>query len=132
MVVAHVVLPAGLEESVGAHHIGLHEGLGVRDGVVVVGLRRVVHDSIMAGHQAVEKVRVADVTHHELYLGLRKPCDVGGVTGVGELVEHRHVDPGVLPRHPAHEVGPDEATTASDDDVMRLEGVRHGVSLAGE
>ena len=39
VVVAHVKLAARLEQAVGAHHVGLYEGLRVRDGVVVVGLR---------------------------------------------------------------------------------------------
>jgi hypothetical protein len=116
VVVADVVFPRCLQEPVGAHDVRLHEGLGVGDGVVVVGLRRIVDDRIVAGHYLVQQVRIADVAHHELHLGLREACYVCGVACIGELVEHRHMDLGMVPNcHPAHEVGPYEAAAARDD-----------------
>ena len=122
VVVADAVSPRCLQEPVGAHDVRLHEGLGVGDGVVVVGLRRIVDDRIMPRHHLVQQVRIADVAHHELYLGLREACYVCGVPCIGELVDDRDVDLGMLPRHPAHEVGPYEAAAARDDDVLGLEG----------
>jgi hypothetical protein len=75
-VVAHAVPAARLEEAVGAHDVRAHEGLGARDGVVVVGLRREVHDGVVAGDQAVEQPLVADVAHDELDPVSRQPGDV--------------------------------------------------------
>ena len=109
VVVAHVVLAAGLEQAVGAHHVGLHEGLRVGDGVVVVGLRREVHDRVVTGDDAAQEPGVADVPHHELHAVLGQSSNVLGVPGVGELVEHGHAHARVLADHVAHEVGADEA-----------------------
>ena len=125
VVVADIVLPCSLQEPVGAHDVRLHEGLGVGYRVVVVGLRRIVDDRIMPRHHLVQQLRIADVAHHELHLGLREACYVCGVPCIGELVEDRYMALGVVPRHPAHEVGPDEAAAARDDDVCGLEDVCH-------
>jgi hypothetical protein len=101
VVVADVVLPCRLQEPVGAHDVRLHEGLGVGDRVVVVGLRRIVDDRIVPGTPAVQELRIADVAHHELHLGLGKPRDVLGVARIGELVEDRHMHLGVVPSRPS-------------------------------
>ena len=119
MVEALAVLLAGLEQPVGALDVGAEERLGVGDGVVVVRLGRVVHDRVVGGHDALEQLGVAYVAHHELGRG---PLDVGGVARVGQLVEDRDLDLGVVLAHVVHEVGPDEAAAAGDDDALGLEG----------
>ena len=123
VVVADSVLGRGLDEAVGADDVGAHEGLGVGDRVVVVGLGRVVHDGVVARDEALQQALVAHVAHDELHLVLGEPRDVLGVAGVGELVEDRDVDLGVVGRHPAHEVAADEAAAAGHDDVVGLEDV---------
>ena len=130
VVVADVILARRLEERVGALDVGAQERLGVRDGVVVVALRRVVHDGVVPGDDAVEKLAVADVPHHELDAVLGQARDVLWVARVSELVEHGHVDPRVLAHHVMDEVRPDEAAPAGDDDVLGLEGIlRHDSPL---
>ena len=127
VVVAHAVLPARLDERVGAPHVGLQERGGVGDGVVVVGLGGVVHHGVGPGHEPVDERGVADVADHELHAVGGEPGDVLGVAGVGKLVQHGDVHPGVLARHVVDEVGPDEAAAAGDDDAGGLEGgVGHG------
>ena len=125
MVVAHIVFSCGLEERVGALDVGAQEGLGVRDGVVVVALRRVVDDGVVPGGDAVEELAVADVAHHELDSVLGQARDVLRVARVGELVEHGHVHAGMLAHDVVHEVAADEAAAAGDDDVPGLEGFGH-------
>ena len=125
MVVAHIVFSCGLEERVGALDVGAQERLRVGDGVVVVALRRVVHDGVVPGDDAVEELSVADVPHHELDSVLGQARDVLRVARVGELVEHGHAHAGVLAHHVMDEVRPDEATAAGDDDVLGLEGIGH-------
>lgn len=126
VVVADAVLARRLEERVGALDVGAQERLGVRDGVVVVALRRVVHDGVVPGNDAVEKLAVADVPHHELDTVVGQARDVLRVARVGELVEHGHAHAGVLAHHVMDEVRPDEAAAAGDDDVGGIEGVfRH-------
>ena len=96
VVVADAELPHGLQQPEGALHVGAQERLGVGDGVVVVGLRRVVDDGVVAGHELVQQRRVADVAHDELDAVGGQPRDVPGVAGVGELVEDGHVDARVV------------------------------------
>ena len=124
VVVADVVLARRLEERVGALDVGAKEGLGIRDGVVVVALRRVVHDGVVPGDQFLEQCAIADVADDQLDTVLRQARDVLRVAGVGELVEHGHVHAGVLPHHVMDEVRPDEAAAAGDDDVGGLEQCR--------
>lgn len=122
VVVAHAVLPAGLDEGVGALDVGLEERGRVGDGVVVVGLGGVVDHGVGLGDQAVDQGGVADVAHDELDAVRGQPRDVLGVARVGQLVEDGDVDAGVLARDVVDEVGADEAAAAGDDDALGLEG----------
>ena len=125
VVVADAVLADGLQEAEGALDVGAQEGLGVGDGVVVVGLGGVVHDGVVARDDAVQELRVADVAHDELHAVGGQARDVLGVAGVGQLVQDGHVDPGVVVDHVVHEVAADEAAAARDDDVLRFKNLRH-------
>ena len=118
VVVADAVLADGLQQAEGALDVGAQERLGVRDGVVVVGLGRVVHDGVVARDDAVQQLGVADVAHDELHAVRRQPGDVLGVAGVGQLVQDGDVDARVVVHHVAHEVAADEAAAARDDDVL--------------
>ena len=122
VVVADAVLADGLKQAEGALDVGAQERLGVRDGVVVVALGGVVHDRVVARHQLVEQLRVADVAHDELHAVGGQTGDVLGVAGVGQLVQDGDVDARVAVDHIAHEVAADEAAAARDDDVLN-----HGI-----
>ena len=125
VVVADAVLPHGLEQAEGALHVGAQEGLGVGDGVVVMGLGGVVHDRVVAGDQFIEQPSVADVADDELHAVRRQPRDVLGVAGVGQLVQDGDVDARVVVHDVVHEVAADEAAAARDDDVLRFKNLRH-------
>ena len=118
VVVADTVLADGLQQAEGALDVGAQEGLGVRDGVVVVGLRGVVHDGVVARDDAVQQRGVADVADDELHAVGGQPRDVLGVAGVGQLVQDGDVDARVVVHHVVHEVAADEAAAARDDDVL--------------
>ena len=120
VVVAHAELARGLQQAEGALDVGAQERSGVVDGVVVVALGGVVHDCVVAGHEAVQQPGVADVAHNELHAVGGQPRDILAVAGVGELVENRDVDPRVIGHDVVNEVGPDEATAARDDNVLEL------------
>lgn len=128
VVVADAVLADGLQQAEGAFHVGAQEGLGVRDGVVVVGLGGVVHDGVVARDDPIEQLRVADVAHDELHAIGGQPGDVLGVAGVGQLVQDGDVHAGVVVHDVVHEVAADEAAAARDDDVPGFKDLRHGVS----
>lgn len=124
VVVADAVLPHGLQQAEGALDVGAQERLRVRDGVVVVGLRSVVHDGVVARHQLIEQPGVADVADDELDAVGRQPGDVLGVAGVGQLVQDGDVDARVVVHHVVDEVAADEAAAARDDDALN-----HGICI---
>lgn len=125
VVVADAVLADGLQQAEGALDVGAQEGLGVGDGVIVVGLRGVVHDRVVARHQLIKQLRVADVAHDELHAVGGQPGDVLGVAGVGQLVQDGDVDARVVVDHVVHEVAADEAAAARDDDILGFKNLRH-------
>ena len=130
VMVADAVLAHGLEQAERALHVRSQERLRVRDAVVVVGLGRVVHDRVVAGHDPVQQVRVADVAHHELHAVLGQARDVLRVARVRELVQHGHVHVRMVVHHVVHEVRPDEAAATGHDDVMRSKQFfSHNISL---
>lgn len=118
VVVADAVFPHGLQQAEGALDVGAQEGLGVRDGVVVVGLRGVVHDGVVARDDAVQQRGVADVADDELHAVGGQPRDVLGVAGVGQLVQDGDMYARVVVDHVVDEVAADEAAAARDDDVL--------------
>lgn len=125
VVVADPVFADGLQQAEGALHVGAQEGLGVGDGVVVVALRRVVHDGVVARDDLLEKLGIADVAHDELHAVGGQPRDVLGVAGVGQLVQDGDVYLGMAVDHVVHKVAADEAAAARDDDVPGFENLRH-------
>ena len=125
VVVADAVLADGPQQAEGALHVGAQEGLGVGDGVVVVGLGRVVDDRVVAGDDLIKEFGIADVAHDELHAVGGKPGDVLGVAGVGQLVQDGHVDARVVVHHVVHEVAADEAAAARDDDILGFKNLRH-------
>lgn len=125
VVVADAVLADGLQQAEGALYVRAQERLRVGDGVVVVALGGVVDDRVVAGDDAVQELRVADVAHDELHAVGGQARDVLGVAGVGQLVQDGDVHPGVVVDHVVHEVAADEAAAASDDDILGFENLRH-------
>ena len=125
VVVADAVFADGLQQAEGALDVGAQEGLGVRDGVVVVALGGVVHDRVVARYQPVEQPGVADVAHDELHAVGGQARDVLGVAGVGKLVQDGDVDARVVVHDVVHEVAADEAAAARDDDVLGFKDLRH-------
>ena len=125
VVVADAVFADGLQQPEGALDVGAQERLRVGDGVVVVGLGGVVHDRVVARHQLIEQLGVADVADDELHAVGGQPGDVLGVAGVGQLVQDGDVDARVVVDHVVHEVTADEAAASSDDDIFGHQCLNH-------
>ena len=130
VVVADAIFADDLQQAEGALDVGAQEGLRVGDGVVVVGLRGVVHDGVVARDDTVQQRGVADVAHDELNAVRGQPGDVLGVAGVGQLVQDGDVDARVVVDHVVHEVAADEAAAARDDDVPGLEELFRHISIS--
>lgn len=119
MVVADAVFAHGLEQAERALHVRLQKRFRIRNRVVVVGFGRVMHDRVVARHDPVEQLRVADVAVHELDTVLGKARDVLDVARVGQGVQHGHMHVRVMVDHVMHEIRSDEATATGHDDVLR-------------
>lgn len=119
VVVADAVLAHGLEQAERALYVRLQERFRIRDRIVVVGLGRVVHDRVVARHDLVEQLGVADVAMHELDTVLGKARDVLDVARISQSVQHGHVHVRVMVDHVMHEIRPDETTATGHDDVLR-------------
>ena len=119
VVVADAVPAHGLEQTERAFHVRPQERFRVRDRIVVMGLGRVVHDRVVARHDPVEQLGVADVAMHELAPVLGKARDVLDVARISQSVQHGHVHVRVMVDHVMHEIRPDETTATGHDDVLR-------------
>ena len=125
VMVANAVLAHRLEQTEGPLHVSAQEGLGIGDGVIVMGLRRIMHDGVMARDQPVQQVGIADVAHNELHTIGRQTSDVLGVASVSQLIQNRHVNLGVIVHDIMHEVTANKPAATRDNNVLRLEDFRH-------
>jgi len=120
-----------IEEGVGAHDVGAHEGFRAEDGAVDVALGGEVDDRVdlVLGKEALDEGAVADVTldKHIAALGAgffrRLPIarlDVGEVFEVARVGEGVEIDDAPrkiwAPEEPVDEVRADEAGAAGDED----------------
>ena len=128
VMVAHIILAGRLQQAERALHVGLQERLRVRDRVVVVGFRRVVHDRVMPRNDFVEQLGVADVAVHELHAVAQNAPDVLQVARIRQRIQHRHMNVGMIVVHVMHEIRPDETTATGHNDVTRS---KHFISHTG-
>ena len=118
MMVTDAVLPDRLQQTERALHIRPQKRLRIRDGIIIMRLRRVMHDRVMTRHDTVQQIRIADITHDQFHAVLGKARDVLRIARVRELVQHGHVHVGMMVHHVVHEVRPDETTTTGHDNVL--------------
>ena len=118
VVVADPVLPDCLEQAERALDVRFQERLRVRDRIVVMGLGRVVHDRVVARHDPVEQLGVADVAVHELDTILRQARDILDVARIGQGIQHGHMHVRMVVDHVMHEIRPDETTATGHNDVL--------------
>ncbi|GGQ18126.1 hypothetical protein GCM10010266_46760 [Streptomyces griseomycini] len=117
----------GVEQHLGAQHIGAGEGAAVGDGTVDVRLGGEVHDLVVASGQRVHQGRVAHVALDEGEVGVvAHRVEVCEAAGVGEFVEdgHRRAPGSSGRQEVAYVGGADEARPAGDEDRC-VHGVRY-------
>ena len=119
VVIADAVFAHGLEQTERAFHIRSQERFRVRDRIVVMGLGRVVHDRVVARHDPVEQLGVADVAVHELDTILRQTRDILDVARIGQGIQHGHMHVRMVVDHVMHEIRTDETTATGHNDVLR-------------
>ena len=119
VVVADAVPAHGLEQTERAFHVRPQERFRVRDRIVVMGLGRVVHDRVVARHDPVEQLGVADVAVHELDTILRQARDILDVARIGQGIQHGHMHVRMVVDYVMHEIRTDETTATGHDDVLR-------------
>ena len=90
-----------------------------------MGFRRVVHDRVMARHDLVEQLGVADVAVHELHTVTQDALDVLQVARIRQRVQHRDMHVRMVVVHVMNEIRPDEPTATGHNDVM---GSKHFIS----
>ena len=119
MVADVAVLPAGVQEHLGAHDVGLQEDRGVLDAPVYVAFRGEVDDQVgmLCLEQVIDRLPVGDGLLDEAEVGVGHD---GGqslqVAGVGEAVQTDDAVVRVGAEHIVDKVAADEAGAAGDDD----------------
>ena len=121
VMVAHIVLAGRLQQAERALHVRPQKRLRVRDRVVVVGFRRVVHNRVMARHDFVEQLGVADVAVHELHAVAQDALDVLKVARIRQRVQHRDMHIRMMVIHVMHEIRTDKTTTTGHNNILRSE-----------
>ena len=118
MMVTDPILPDRLQQAERALNIRPEERLRIRDAVVIMRLGGVMHDRVMARHDTVQQIRIADVTHDQFHTVLGQARDVLRIARIGELVQHGHMHVRMMIHHVMHEIRPDETTATSHNDVL--------------
>ena len=93
-----------------AQHVGVHERERVHQGPVDVRLRGEVDDRVDLTGKPVHQLPVTDVAMKEAIAGLALELrEVGGIAGVGQLVEGPELGVGALAPEQADEIAADES-----------------------
>lgn len=130
VMVPDIVLAHGLEQAEGAHDVRLHKRFGVRDRIVVVGLGGVMHNGVMARHDPVKQLRVADIAMHEIHAIRRDALQVIQVTRIRQRIQHRHMRLRMMIHHIMHEIRTDKTGPTGHDDVLRNKQFSHTYILS--
>ena len=120
---AHLVATHGLQQGEGTHQVGLNEGRGVEEGVVVMRLCGEVHDRVGAGDNAVNEVGVRDVALDDGQASGKLGGHIGQggtVARVGELVQDDDVDVRMVLQQRVNEIRSNEAGTAGHNDLHEV------------
>jgi hypothetical protein len=120
---AHVGMAAGrFQQDVGPENIGEDEGAGLHERAVHVRLGGKVEHHVHLRHELVHQGGITDVAPHEPVVGvLFHVPQVGGVAGVGELVQVDHLAALIAIQQVEDEVAADEAAAAGDQNTRVLE-----------
>ena len=90
----------------------MDEGRGVAQRIVVMGLGGKMNHYIGSGDERFYGGGIGDIALHEVNI---EAGEVGAVSSVGELVQHRNSGIGTRLAYKAHEIGADKTGAASDE-----------------
>ena len=123
VVVTDAILTYCFEQTERALHIGVQERLGIGDGVVVVRFRRIMHDGVMPRHDAIQQIRIADISHDQLHAVFRKSSDVLRIACICQLVQYGDMHIRMIIDHVMYEIRSDEAAATGHNDVLGSKGL---------
>ena len=132
----HAAAVGSLEEDVGTQDVGLGEREGVTEGVVDMRLGSKMHNSVdlLGDDDVTDKVRRADVTLHELVVGVF--LQIGNVLQRRTIIQTIEVDNVVIRvvlHQPSHNMGSNETGSTSDQNTLGgVDVVGHGCKREGE
>lgn len=119
---AGIVAAGSFEEDVGAEDVGADEGFGVFDGAVYVALGSEVDDRIEGrsggGEDGFDAIGVGNVCFVEgvaIWVGGGDLGEVFGVSCIGEEIDVRDVNFGVIAEDVVDEITSDEAAASCDE-----------------
>ena len=119
MVTDVAVLPAGVQEHLGAHDVGFQEDRGVLDAPVYMAFGGEVDDQVgmLCFEQVIDRLPVGDGLLDEAEVGVGHDGGQGlQVAGVGQAVQTDDAVVRMGAEHIVDKVAADEAGTAGDDD----------------
>ena len=129
VMIPHTVLPGGFQETERALHIRPQERLRIRDRIIIMRLRRIMHNRIMTRYDPIQQIRIADVAMHELDTILRKPGDILDVARIRQRIQHRHMRLRMIVYHVMNEITADEAAATSYNNVLGEKRLYHSYIL---
>ena len=118
MMVTDAVLPDRLQQTERALHIRPQKRFRIRDAVVIMRLGGVMHDRVMARHDTVQQIRIADVTHDQFHTVLGQARDVLRIARVRELVQNGDMHVRMVVHHVMHEIRSDETAATGHNNVL--------------
>ena len=85
----------------------------------------VMHDRVMARHDPIQQLSIADIAMHELHTITEDTADVLQIPGVRQGIQHGDVHIRMMVIHITHEIRTDETTATGHNDIPRRKNFSH-------
>lgn len=115
--VSDPVPAARLDHRVSPANVRIEKSCRRGDRVVVMRLRGEVHHRVCPRNQPIDHRFIAYVANYQTYAIRRQAGDIRRIPRIGEFIEHRYQNTGLLADNISHEIRSHEATAARDKDA---------------
>ena len=82
-----------------------------------------MHDGVMPRHDAIQQIRIADISHDQLHAVFRKSSDVLRIACICQLVQYGDMHIRMIIDHVMYEIRSDEAAATGHNDVLGSKGL---------